>query len=448
MEQTMSISLSFEHLGKKCAGRLLNEVSVTIQDAEGPHLIECYREYNDAIHVPMGMDLSWLSPESVNLNPPRERYEYKMMRKLYSGKKQLEEGVEPERVKDQEEIVEEILEKMPDGKGSFMLALSTGMGKTTIAIHLASLWGRKTAVICPNLDILAQWEVEFKKTGVKVAYVTNPRKNGLEPSAVVYLMGVEMASKLTPTMTKEVGTVIVDEGHRSSVTCVTKSLLNFTPDGLLFLTATPHLAKAEKAFRLYVQDRIITRILKKTITVHKCSSGLHPDTSKKVRIGGGYPRLDYNHAMESIYTDKNYLPMMERFIRHVHSSGDGRTIVLFRRKEHINQLSTSMKDIPHSILLEKIKAKDCVGDEGHLILAIDTKAKEGVDIPGVKRVVLTFSGNDIAQPEGRSREDEFNLYIIIHEHAMFEKHWKKAESWLGVRTRDTYLIEHVDMTKI
>lgn len=441
----MSIPLALKKIRKKEAQRLLADLSLPIRDTGGARVAECFRVVGDVVYVPIGYDTSWIDHARLPL-PTRSIHSFKPTDPpLYSGAEQLAAGVDPDLVKDQVEITDEIQASMTSG-GSYMMCISTGGGKTKMAVHLASLWKKKTLVMCGNSDILEQWMIEFNKSGVKTVRVNAPEKNGLDPEAVVYLAGVQVASKLTPDMTHDVDTVIYDEGHLATETAVTASLLNTTPSRLLILTASPTRSDGlDKALDIYCGKRRVTRILKKTFTAHRCLSHIVPKI-KKTSINGK-KRIDYNHAMDSIHESPGYYDMLEKLIRHIHGS-EGRTLVLFRRNSIIFELSSRLTDVAHNVYNEDIKKDDIMGGDNNLILAIDRKAKEGVDIANVKRIVLTYSGNSVIQPEGRSRENEFDIYIIIHDHPMFEKHWTAAEQWFSLRSRETYKIGMIDMTAL
>ena len=421
------------------AKRLLNDLTLTITTATGPLTYYCFREAKGILYVPLAYDASWLSGSSMVESGPHRKCDFKPVKVLMKKSDQLERGVEPDKVKDQQEIFDEVKDMI-----SFALCLSTGFGKTTLSSILAAHYGEKVVVLCGNLGILDQWEAEFIECGATVAKITNPKAKEI-PDVDVLLCTIEVGRKLTPDQVADVGTVIYDEAHLSTVTAVSETLLNFTPNRLIMCTATLERKDgAHDGLSLYHGGRTVKRVLKKTFELVRCESGIAPDTSKKVNIGGRR-RINYTHAMESVYSDPRFPIIVANLIRDVLAESDGRVLVLFRENDPLYAVAALLKDVEYFIANKQVSIKKELGEE-KLILAIDKKAKEGVDIKGLKDVVMTYSSNSIHQPEGRVRDDDFRVWIVVHDHAMHEKHWRLAKEWAEERSRGEYRMRTVKMT--
>jgi hypothetical protein len=125
----------------------------------------------------------------------------------------------------------------------------------------------------------------------------------------------------------------------------------------------------------------------------------------------------------------------------------GRTIAFFRENDVIAKVADLLNGmVSYFVANKKINIHRELADEP-LILAIDKKAKEGVDIPGIKDVVLTYSTKQIQQPEGRAREDDFRLWFFVHNHRMHENHWAVSKKWAEIRSDHKYIEKEIELSE-
>jgi hypothetical protein len=406
----------------------MKDLTVKINTVAENMEVMCFKEYKGKLYIPMGYDSSWL--KDIDELPTFSKHTYKPKKKLYSGKTQLELGVHPDKVKDQQEIYDQVI-----GWDCFALCLSTGFGKTGLAAMIAAHEGGRTLVFCSNLDILDQQGTEFESCEVSVGWATSTQV----PDTTVVLCSIENGRKLKPDQLRDFKTVIYDEGHLSTVTSITETLLNTTPARLIVCTATMKRNDgAHKGLELYYGKRSVVRVLKKDFTMVKCLTGIVPDTSKKVVIRGK-SRVNYTAAIASINSNPDFPVMIANFLRAlVESTTEGKIIVFFRENCVINAVKPLLKDIDYFVSQQSVKIKRELGDQ-RLILAIDKKVKEGVDIRGIKHVVQTYSSPHIEQAEGRARDDDFYFWYFVNNNTMHEKHYKEALKWCDERSRGDYV---------
>ena len=426
----MSRIIPISVLTPKDARRLIADLTVTVRDGN----LRCYRERGDELYIPLGYDVGWLGEGSV---PPsktvKPRYTYTPKKKLYSGEEQRKNGVEEGRVKDQVEMYLEVRDST-----THLLHASTGIGKTLIMTHIAAYHGGRTWVICPNTEVLKQWEAAFLECDVTVGYIVNPRNVDVLPDVAVLLSTVETGRKVTPQQTCDIDVVIYDECHLSTTTCVTETLLNVAPSHLYLCSATPNREDmVHRALTLYHGNRITERLIRKEFEAIRCDTGLVPEI-RYMQLNGA-KRIDYSFAMNSIQKYPDFIPLLVSLVTHVCQSARGRTIMLFKENAILYAVGERLT-IPYFVANKKVSIRKELQDE-RLILAIDKKAKEGVDIQGITDVILAYSTKRIEQPEGRAREDNFRLWIVCHEHNMFNNHWRIAKEWCDKRSMGTCVYE-------
>ncbi|WP_170829408.1 DEAD/DEAH box helicase [Acidaminobacter hydrogenoformans] len=125
-----------------------------------------------------------------------------------------------------------------EGKGSALVVLPTGTGKTTIALEdmkrLADSKGKLNAlVLAPTLDLTRQWEREAKHYQNKVGKI----------EVVTYASAARQYYKDAPG---KYHYVVVDEAHHGVAPVLKKAIQHYQPDFMLGLTATDKRLDARK----------------------------------------------------------------------------------------------------------------------------------------------------------------------------------------------------------
>ena len=86
-----------------------------------------------------------------------------------------------------------------------------GWGKTFTALHIARKLGQKTLIVCHNTMLRDQWIEEVEKLFQMPVGVIGSGSFDIDHSIVVG--NIQTLTKLVPQISKEFGTVIVDEAH-------------------------------------------------------------------------------------------------------------------------------------------------------------------------------------------------------------------------------------------
>jgi len=161
----------------------------------------------------------------------------------------------------------------------------------------------------------------------------------------------------------------------------------------------------------------------------------------------GQRRTNYTAAIASINSNPKFPVLIANFLRSlVSSTSDGRIVVFFRENCVINAVKKLLTDVEYFVCNQDVKLKRELGDE-RLILAIDKKVKEGVDIQNVKHVVQTYSSPHIEQAEGRAREDDFYFWYFVNDNYMHEKHYKEAMKWCDERSKGDYVEKQLSLSE-
>lgn len=105
-------------------------------------------------------------------------------------------------------------------EGSCFINALVGWGKTYTALHLASKLGQKTLVVCHNTMLRDQWVKEVQQLYNMPVGIIGSGILDIDHSIVVG--NIQSLTKLTPTLGKEFGTVIVDECLDYNTQVITK----------------------------------------------------------------------------------------------------------------------------------------------------------------------------------------------------------------------------------
>lgn len=100
-----------------------------------------------------------------------------------------------------------------------------GWGKTFCALHIARKLGQKTLVVCHNTMLRDQWADEVEKLYGMPVGIIGSGKFDIDHSIVIG--NIQTLTKIIPKISKEFGTIIVDEAHH----CPASTFMTFI-DGM------------------------------------------------------------------------------------------------------------------------------------------------------------------------------------------------------------------------
>jgi len=187
----------------------------------------------------------------------------------------------------QKEIKDDCISSL-NKKGSILISLYPGAGKTALSIFLASRIGLKTLIICHRLVLIEQWIQAIER------FIDNPKIGFVKPSLstkkmeqaknsdflIVNAMNVKT---LGEEFFKDVGLVIIDEIHCILAESLSESLGYLSPRYLIGLSATPHRADGlDKLLDFYFgEGNKITRELHHPHIVYKIDTGIEYEEDTK-----------------------------------------------------------------------------------------------------------------------------------------------------------------------
>ena len=185
--------------------------------------------------------------------------------------------------------------KILSTKGSIILSMYTGFGKTAVSIALACTIKLKTLVIVNKLILMKQWQESILKfcPSAKVQCLTTKTK--LSDDTEFIIINAINIVKWPVSFFNSVGLVIVDECHLIMAETLSKSLFNLQPRYLIGLSATPYrMDGLNSLFDIFFGPEKIIKLMNRKHNVIKIISPFRPRI-ELARNG----RLDWTKVIDS-----------------------------------------------------------------------------------------------------------------------------------------------------
>lgn len=397
-----------------------------------PQVYRCFKadKKTDTLHLPYGSWKSYIDksigfPNGDSKDFPKMNKNVKFIRDLYTPE------TDPSgRGRDQKPVVEEALCKLKN-RGYVFMALYTGMGKTALAIYLSITLKLKTVVLC-HLDVVRrQWPDEYQEFSggsVNVQFVEGANAV-LDPSADVYIIGIIKASKMNEEDFINIGTVIVDESHITTVATFTDCLFKFHPRNLIGLSGTPDRKDGLHAVLTpYFGEpkSFIVRKEVKSFTVYKYMTPYKPHIQyvqrqgKVVRdwsgVGGIVDSIERN--------EERWKDIVNLCI----TNPEEKIIVMCNRKV--------LSEGVYKLLIENgedgellIGTTKTWNKKARILVAGFKKAGVGMNDPELTMAIICSDTSDSRQLEGRIRTNNNKIYHFVDNYVTFEKHYAKCEEY-------------------
>ena len=334
-------------------------------------------------------------------------------------------ATDPKGYRDQDVVVKNAIAVLQKDHAVF-LELATGFGKTACSTYLTAHLKLKTLVLCHVSAVgHVQWPEEFRRfTNAKVQVV---KGQTLDPTADVYVMGVQKAANMPKEVFADIGLVIYDEAHIATPTACAKVLLNIHPKYLIGLSASPTDRDDHMHKMLYVyfgpRKGFIQRAEVKSFTVVKYKTSYVPDIG--YQVFRGKTTLDWNRVINSLSDSvERQREIGDIAIRHP----EHRIMILSNRINQCTGIHEYLlsKDIDSELLIgsRNMYRKDC-----RVLCTSIKKAGVGFNDPTLTMLILAADCKSVKQYEGRIRTVNNLIYDIVDDFRTFETHWRLREAW-------------------
>lgn len=394
---------------------------------DDPEPVTCFAVNvdEDAVYIPLG---TWR--HFLDSFPERE-----YRRTNVKCKKQLLTiETDPKGYRDQDILVQEVLEKLKTDHVAFVAAF-TGFGKTSISNYLTCYLKLPTLILSHLDSVSEQWEQEFKiHSTAKVQRLKGNKP--IDPTADVYICGVLKAKTLRREEVAHIGLIIFDEAHIATITAFSNSMLKFQPKYVIGLSATPTRADGmQKLLTMYFgpKKNFIHRREVKDFTVYKVETPYKPEIKYQMVKGCMVP--NWTHVTNTIaYNKERHKFIVDICLKHP----EHRILVLSDRTEQSQAIYDLLVSAEESVQLligtKKVKKITDESQKSRIIVGASKKVGTGFDDPTLTMLILASDCKNVAQWEGRIRTTNNIIYDLVDDYGSFENHWRKhREPWYTER---------------
>lgn len=303
----------------------------------------------------------------------------------------------------QNEAVENVLSGLRD-RGSGILSLPTGYGKTTVALYLLSVIQQKTLIVVHKEFLMTQWAERIQQ------FLPNARVGKIQANVVdtedkdIVLGMLQSLSKkqYEGSVFDGFGLTIIDETHHVCTRSFSKLFTQINTKYLLGLSATlerkdglTHVLHWFLGPVLFQVERKQQRQVHVRKIVYKCDYFNAPFPVNRLRK----PNLP-----EAI-TKITEIPERNQLIRNIVvecASQHRKMLVLTDRRQHCMDLLELLQDFNPGLYIGGMKPNELkASEECDVILATYSLAHEGLDIPALDTLIMASPKSDIVQSVGR-----------------------------------------------
>lgn len=318
-------------------------------------------------------------------------------------------------------------------KGSVILSMFCGFGKTLTSINISCSIGFKTLVIVNKIVLMKQWEESINRF-CPSATVQRLTTQSNKKDCDFYIMNAINICKMGKKFFDDIGTVIVDEGHLIMAETLSKSLQYVSPRYLIGLTATPYRPDGlDILLELYFgKFKIIRKLVKKHIA-YIVNTNFTP-TVELARNG----KINWGVILDSQANDEK---RNELILQIVQKFSKRNFLILVKRVIQGNYLVSRLKELGEyvSSLLGSQQEYD---KNARIIIGTNSKIGTGFDHPSLDALLLAADVEEYyTQYLGRCmrRPDvEPIIFDLVDNNPILKKHFATR--------RATYL-EHGGIVK-
>jgi len=357
----------------------------------------------NAIYLPL-----YFAQKSLKLKR-RKRKEFPSLSLQFAGKlRPLQKEVKKEAV--------QLLNK----RGTAILSLFTGGGKTITAINIALSIKMPVLIVVSRLVLIDQWEESILKFCPSAIVQKVKTKTKVNVDAHFYIVNAINVPKMERSTFQHVGTLIVDELHLIGTEKLSNSLHFVSPRYALGLSATPSRPDGMDSLLFsYFGSKIIFRKLHREHLVYRVKTNFVP-TVEQTRFG----KLDWNSVLNSQAESDERNNLIVRLIEHF---SERCFLVLCKRVSHVKCLVSKLteKGIDVTSLVGMKRKFDLTS---RVLIATVQKAGVGFNHPKLDALIVAADLQEyFIQYLGRVFRTEDGVPIIfdlVDKFGVLERHYR------------------------
>ena len=306
--------------------------------------------------------------------------------------------------------------------GGGLICAGCGVGKTVMALYIASHYKVKTLIIVHKTFLLNQWIERIQQfTNARHGIIQQNIIDVEDKDIVVGMLQSIAKDKYDSDIFMDFGLVIFDEAHHAPSEYFSRALPIISCNLSLGLSATPKRAdKMEKILYWYLGDIAYNAPPNKNdnVMVRAYNYDVKDSNFKEARMYNG--EINRPKTLNRIVAIDKRNTFIIDLLTEIMLEPERKVLILSDRIEHLDTLKKLISDMDIQYSCEyyiggmKQKKLD-EASEAQIILGSYGMASEGLDIPSLNTLIMTTPRREVEQSIGRiiRRNDHVVQPLII-----------------------------------
>ena len=322
-------------------------------------------------------------------------------------------------LRDEQHVVKTEAISILNKKGSVILSMYCGFGKTITSINLACAIGMKTLVIVNKLVLMKQWEESINRFCPSAVVQKVTPKSKPDASANFLIINAINTPKLSKEFFSTIGLVIVDEAHLIMAETVSKCMQSISPRYLIGLTATPYRPDGLDALLEFYFgiDKIIRELWREHL-VYKVETGFEPIVELTAQ-----GRMNWGSVLDSQSKDKTRNELIVDIISHFKERN---FLVMVKRVEQGELLEKMLLERGEDVT-SLVGARQTFEVSSRILIGTCSKVGTGFDHPRLDTLLLAADVEEyFIQYLGRcmrTRDGTPIVFDIVDDNGVLKKHY-------------------------
>jgi len=322
-------------------------------------------------------------------------------------------------LRDEQNVVKTEAISILNKKGSVILSMYCGFGKTITSINLACAIGMKTLVIVNKLVLMKQWEESINRFCPSAVVQKVTPKSKPDASANFLIINAINTPKLSKEFFSTIGLVIVDEAHLIMAETVSKCMQSISPRYLIGLTATPYRPDGLDALLEFYFgiDKIIRELWREHL-VYKVETGFEPIVELTAQ-----GRMNWGSVLDSQSKDKTRNELIVDIISHFKERN---FLVMVKRVEQGELLEKMLLERGEDVT-SLVGARQTFEVSSRILIGTCSKVGTGFDHPRLDTLLLAADVEEyFIQYLGRcmrTRDGTPIVFDIVDDNGVLKKHY-------------------------
>lgn len=327
--------------------------------------------------------------------------------------------------------------------GGGLLEIHTGAGKTVMALNIISRLKKKTLIIVHKEFLLRQWieRIEQFLPNAKVGKIQGEVVDVEDKDIVIGMLQSLSMKDYSKGIFDGFGLSIYDECHHIGAEVFSRILFKVVTKYSLGLSATMKRKDGlTKVIKMFIGDVVFKKERKGCdyVVVKGIEYNVNDEEFNQVELNWK-GQCHYTKMIKKIceYTRRSeFIVKIVKKLVSKDNKDNLQIMILAHNKSLIKYLFESITNknlCTVGYYIGGMKEKDLKISEGKkVIIATYAMAEEGLDIKTLTTLIMATPRVDVRQAVGRilrKKHDNAEVYDIVDTHAIFQRHWKKRQTF-------------------